>query len=43
MNLIKTWDSITEAEKALNINHSSIIAVCKGKQKSAGGFIWSYI
>ena len=42
MNLIKTWSSITETEKALNINKSNIIAVCKGKQKTAGGFIWRY-
>lgn len=42
MNLIKTWNSITEAENKTNINRSNIIAVCNNKQKTAGGFIWRY-
>lgn len=42
MNLIKTWYSITEAAKSLNLNKSNIIAVCSQKQKTAGGFIWRY-
>ena len=42
MNLIKTWSSITEAAKSLNINRSNIISVCKDKQKTSGGFIWRY-
>lgn len=42
MNLIKTWSSVTEAEKKTNIHRSNIIAVCNNRQKTAGGFIWRY-
>jgi group I intron endonuclease len=37
---IKEWDSINEAEKELKIYNIS--SVCKGKQDTAGGFIWKY-
>lgn len=40
--LIKTFESIKQATKELRIEKSSIIKVCKGKQKTAGGFTWSY-
>lgn len=40
MKLIKTWDSITQAIRETNIKN--IIAVCRGKQKTAGGYIWRY-
>jgi hypothetical protein len=39
-NFIKSWDSITQAEKTLNIHHIS--SVCSGKRNYAGGFIWKY-
>lgn len=39
-NLIKTYNSIAEAERELNIHN--ITRVCKGKQKTAGKFIWKY-
>lgn len=39
---IKTWNSITEASKQLNINKSHICYCCKRKRKTAGGFIWRY-
>lgn len=42
MNFIKTWPSIAEAVKQLNINRSNIISVCKGKSKTSNGFIWRY-
>jgi hypothetical protein len=43
MVLIKTYSSINEAIRELNIpSPSGIIATCKGKQKSSGGFIWKY-
>lgn len=42
MKIIKTWSSITEAAEALNISKSSIVTVCKGRRKTAGGFIWKY-
>ena len=43
MELIKTWNSISEAAKELGLNTSNIINVCKGgKQKTSGGYIWRY-
>lgn len=36
------WPCITEAARSLSINHRNISAVCAGKRRSAGGFIWSY-
>lgn len=41
-NLIKEWGSMTDAANYYNIKHSNIYNCCKGKQKSAGGFIWKY-
>lgn len=41
-NLIRIYDYITQVEEELGINHSSIIKCCKGKRKSAGGFVWKY-
>lgn len=42
-NLIKIWNSISEAANTLNIERTNIIGVCKKRTKSAGGFIWQYI
>ncbi len=41
-NFIREWRSILEAETTLNIAHSKICAVCRGKCKTAGGFVWKY-
>lgn len=41
--LIKIWDSIADIERELGINHSNISKCCKGKQKSAGGYVWRYV
>ena len=41
-NVIREWDYIRDAEKELDIDVSSIIRCCKGKCKTAGGFIWRY-
>lgn len=30
------------AERATGIKHQNIINVCKGKKKSAGGYIWKF-
>ena len=38
--LIGTWDSMTDAEKATGIFHSNISKCCNGERKTAGGFIW---
>lgn len=41
-NLIKIYNSISDASRETGIHHSNIIANCKGRRKSAGGFIWEY-
>lgn len=40
--IIKDWNSITEASNSLKIDVSSISAACKGKLKTAGKFKWAY-
>ena len=39
---IREWKSAAEVERVLRINNSDIIACCRGKRKSAGGFVWKY-
>ena len=39
---IREWPSALEVERILGIANSHIIACCKDKRKSAGGFIWKY-
>ena len=41
-DIIKIWDYIKQASEELNINKASISNCCRGKSKSAGGFIWKY-
>lgn len=41
-NLIKIWDCISEAERKLGLGIHSVYKCCKGKRKTAGGFIWKY-
>ena len=43
LELIKIWDSMHDVERELGIANSHISACCKGKQKSAGGYIWRYV
>ena len=38
----KTYRCISDAERETGIDNASIIRCCKGKQKSAGGYIWRY-
>lgn len=40
--IIKEWDSISQASKALGLNAPNIVNVCKGKYKHSGGFGWKY-
>ena len=40
---IKTWNSVSDAERALNICHECICDVCNGKLNKAGGYYWSYV
>lgn len=43
-NLLKTFSSIREASVFLNKQaDSNIVACCRGRQKTAYGFIWKYI
>ena len=41
-NLIKVWNGIIDVEEELGINNGNISECCRGKRKSAGGFIWKY-
>ena len=40
--LIRKWDCISEIEREIGIKHQDISKCCKGKQKTAGGFVWKY-
>lgn len=41
-NIIKEWRSIKSVDRELNICRASITECCKGKRKTAGGYIWIY-
>jgi hypothetical protein len=41
-SLIKEWLGMVDAGRALGIDPACITACCKGKQKTAGKFIWKY-
>ena len=41
-NLIKEWKSIHDAERALKIANTHISKCCRGKAKTAGGYIWKF-
>jgi hypothetical protein len=41
--IIKEWPSITDAANCIGIDRGSISRVCKGKGRSAKGYIWRYI
>lgn len=41
-NLIKSWNSMRDAERELNISHSDISKCCKKIYKQAGGYIWKF-
>ena len=41
--LIKVWNSVTEAAKALRLNHQNISRCLNGKSHTCGGFYWSYL
>lgn len=40
---IKTFDSIKEAAESIGRHQSNITAVCRGRRKSAYGYIWKYL
>lgn len=39
---VSEWPSMCEASRQLGIAQSSICNCCKGKLKSAGGYVWKY-
>ena len=39
---VREWPSAMEAQRELGIAHNNICACCKGKYKSAGGYVWRY-
>ena len=41
--LLHTWEYIRQASNELKINEGSIVSCCRGRYKSAGGFIWRYV
>lgn len=41
-NIVAEFNSVTHASKALNIKRDLILRCCKGKQKTAKGFIFNY-
>ena len=41
-NEIKLFPSISEAGRVLEIKHSNVVAICKGRQNSARGFKFKY-
>lgn len=40
--ILKVWECMHEAERQLNILTTSICNCCKGRSKTAGGYIWKY-
>lgn len=42
MELVRKWESATDASRVLGINQGDICSCLKGKLKSVGGFIWGY-
>ena len=41
-NILNEYESINEAQFKTNTKYQHISACCRGKQKTAGGFIWRY-
>ena len=43
--VVKVWDSIKEAAKALGVNHANISTICKGNgtRRLCGGYTWRYM
>lgn len=42
LEFVAEYPSMNEAERQTGIAYTSICACCKGKRKSAGGYIWMY-
>lgn len=40
---VKSWESLGQIQKILNIPKTNVSLCCLGKRKSAGGFVWKYV
>ena len=40
---IKEWNSATQASTTIKVSRGDISNCCRGRQKTAGGFIWKYV
>ena len=40
--VIKVWSNMTEAAQQFGTNSQNISAVCNGRRRTAGGYIWRY-
>lgn len=41
-SFIKEWAAVIEIQRELGVNSTNVIACCRGKQKTCGGFIWKH-
>ena len=41
-NVVKEWESISDACRVLGIKNQSINSVLHGRRKHAGGYTWRY-
>lgn len=41
-DILKIWNSISDASRELSIPVSHIVRVCKGRRKHSRGYIWEY-
>lgn len=41
-NIVKIWDSMSDASRDIGVPVSHIVRVCKGVRKHARGFVWEY-
>lgn len=42
LKMIRRYDSIADAVRATGVNINGIIGCCRGRRKTAGGFVWRY-
>lgn len=41
--LLATFYSLAEANEATKVNKGNICSCCKGRQQTAGGYVWRYV
>lgn len=42
-NVIREFSGVKDAMRITGVNSGSIVGVCKGRKKSAGGYVWKYL